>query len=955
MELSQANKQWLNDLGKRSGGNYEKLLQTLTELFIHNSPGKYFQREDGGYSFVDQVVTEQELKDHIRGQVVVGVPLSFTEAGGSFVKNVVIDVDLKKEVWDQENFKYEDWAELIDEQIKLHQEQADLFGIPYYTEFSGFKGKHLYIFFEDYIPLERAHKLLHSLFNREMIREVNPEAIAWELFPKTPQIKSLSMVKLPYSLHRKSGKRAEWIDNCFPEDGSPVKKLSLARINELLSPTWAPIVQCKAFRDMYAKVNAAHHLSNAERVGLGTVYTKIPDGHSFIIEEFFSKCDDYDPELTADKLSRMRLSDYKAISCEKLMQDGICQMQCKRVGDSKSPLTFFYRQSGNRDAEERLDQKIDEGYYYIRNNKFYIKGIIKTKKNGETERTPDEIISDFTIVIKESRKLLDISDEKLNTVFVCEVRLGSKAATINIKSSDFYEPKVLCAIITNEMLQPVNIYAPLSVFNGAMMHFSDIKEVYGFQSPGWQLDNSVYITPTTIIDKDGIRPNDKYFIRNEGLQDQSVKRFDMIHLDDKDFNRLRALVREDLVNMFEEQVGLSIISYCGYSILNPLFNKVHEQGRFALFLTGITGTGKTTASIHYQRTFGPFEKTMTWQSTAAVVIGAGHYMNGAMYVVDDFKDQNIAHENAIKVFQSYSDRQGRGRMNVDQTMRKMLYIRGGLFSNGEHGLAKEASAIARTVVIETHLPVTVERNDRHNRLGGMREWLCGLWPRFIHKMINDSPEKWAKDFERNRLYFDKLVPNNLTGKGRIIGNFAELLTFAKYVIDYLYDDKSIQEEKVEMLRKYYKRIMIEQLTTTTDTTAYTVFLEALRHGMVNGDCVIQKRPTTAEGAAMMKQNSKAVLVGTYSKNNTIWLTMDQAYHYVVKEMKSRGTPYTHPIKDLIRDLANVGIISRKKTTVKIGGNQVGCYELLNNVFSDEGAVSVDDLDEISEKRKNDAI
>ena len=265
------------------------LCDLLNQLFIHNTPGKYFQRDDGRYSFVSQVLTEQELKDHIRGQLVLGVPLAFTESGGSFVKYVVIDVDLKKEVWAQEDFKYENYAEKINDQIAYHQNQAELYDIPYYTEFSGFKGKHIYIFFEDYVPVEKAHKFLHSIFGADMVPEVDSNAIAWELFPKTEK-RSKSFVKLPYALHKRSGKRAEWVYNCFPENGDPIQKLSIARLDELLSPMWAPIIQCKALNDVYNKVRATTHLSNDERVALGTIYTKIAGGHDFIVKEFISRC-----------------------------------------------------------------------------------------------------------------------------------------------------------------------------------------------------------------------------------------------------------------------------------------------------------------------------------------------------------------------------------------------------------------------------------------------------------------------------------------------------------------------------------------------------------------------------------------------------------------------------------------------------------------------------------------
>ena len=134
----------------------------------------------------------------------------------------------------------------------------------------------------------------------------------------------------------------------------------------------------------------------------------------------------------------MRVQDYRAISCETLRANGICAAQCDRIKKRKSPLAFYYRQTGNHEASEKLDEKISEGFYFIRGNKFWKRGDKVKKKNGETVQEEDVLISDFTLIIKESRKFLDVFDDKLNTSFTCEVRIDNQISTISLTSSEGY-------------------------------------------------------------------------------------------------------------------------------------------------------------------------------------------------------------------------------------------------------------------------------------------------------------------------------------------------------------------------------------------------------------------------------------------------------------------------------------------------------------------------------------
>ena len=52
---------------------------------------------------------------------------------------------------------------------------SQLFDIPFYIEFSGYKGYHLHIFLSDYIPVEKAHRLAHSLFGSDIIENLDKD------------------------------------------------------------------------------------------------------------------------------------------------------------------------------------------------------------------------------------------------------------------------------------------------------------------------------------------------------------------------------------------------------------------------------------------------------------------------------------------------------------------------------------------------------------------------------------------------------------------------------------------------------------------------------------------------------------------------------------------------------------------------------------------------------------
>ena len=179
----------------------------LSQLFVHNSPGKYFQKPDGKHPFVNEVVTEEDILDHLSGKKVLGIPLQFTETGGSFVKNIIIDLDLRSEIHNVAGFSFGEYKSLLEKQMAVLSAACQLFAIPHYIESSGYKGYHLHIFLNDYMPIEKARRLAFSLFGSDIIDNNDKNKMAWEIFLKSEKAGSKSQFKLPYALLRTVGKK----------------------------------------------------------------------------------------------------------------------------------------------------------------------------------------------------------------------------------------------------------------------------------------------------------------------------------------------------------------------------------------------------------------------------------------------------------------------------------------------------------------------------------------------------------------------------------------------------------------------------------------------------------------------------------------------------------------------------------------------------------------------------
>lgn len=159
-------------------------------------------------------------------------------------------------------------------------------------------------------------------------------------------------------------------------------------------------------------------------------------------------------------------------------------------------------------------------------------------------------------------------------------------------------------------------------------------------------------------------------------------------------------VVEDLLCAHDARVTHSLLAAVALAVL---YRHADGLGRFALWLRGLTGAGKSFTAKLFANFFGDFPvssgRFATWGSTPNFVQNQGYYFKDALYLVDDFKSDVTRYDQVVRVLQAYADNAARGRLNAKAVASPAREIRGVLVSTAEDLPEHSASLSARTVAV----------------------------------------------------------------------------------------------------------------------------------------------------------------------------------------------------------------------------------------------------------------
>jgi hypothetical protein len=403
--------------------------------------------------------------------------------------------------------------------------------------------------------------------------------------------------------------------------------------------------------------------------------------------------------------------------------------------------------------------------------------------------------TNFELFLEEDHVVEDEAEPQ--TVFVGRLRTPGREAPFRIRSVDYASNEALRAAVyaaggsglwmdlgMDQLRNAVAVISPDRVRRRSTTAF------------GWTDDGRGYLVPAGLITSGGLQPAGADSELRLDLSDcPQAAHLGMRPLTERELDAARRHVIDDLMPLHHRGVTHALLGMAAAAVLRRFGGVSH---RFAGWLAGETGTGKTLLSRLFMSFFGAYppdeeNRFASWAWTVNSIERAGYYFKDTLYLVDDFKTATTWHAQAVRLLQAYGDGAARGRLRSDANFNPARPIRGLLLSTGENVIDQEASTTARTVLVrvEPFGPKDLDRRGRCLRA-------CGVYSSVMAGFI-----RWLLERGRTGEFADRVRDceaafyRQVQGKpndSRVAANFAVLAAAHAQFAEYLGDGDAWRAE-----------------------------------------------------------------------------------------------------------------------------------------------------------------
>lgn len=870
-------------------------VEQFKKLFVNRDDIYSVQQAHGsGYIKTNRPITEQTIKDHMLGKQTIGL----YQLKNNTVKWALIDIDINKEVWSKDGFKIEDWEDKVTKQAEIIQKVLKGRGMSSYRENSGFKGEHVWVFFEHPVSSHLVKSVFDGLFkDMELVDDDNMHI---EIFPKQSSATDTgpgSLVKAPLGKHQRSGKFSKFLD--------PLEEIELVPttvIDKAVNGLDNIFDNCSAFRNIRDEGIHSEHLAHEARLAVGYVFSNVEGGPEYIEKTLFSKLSDYDPEKTQKALKTLK-EKYKPITCAKLQEQGFCPGPCANIGNNNSPVAFFFKQKGFKKDEIKCVNRLED--LIVIENGYY-----------DNKGTMPEKLSNFVLNLYEQVHVDDGKEQY--TIFRGHI-INEEGQTfdIEIDADEFSSSEKLTASIYSALGNSGTYVGDITKIRHASNKFSQknpitIKKIFGYND-----SHTKYYTPSVLVTADRITSNEELIISMEG--EGQAENLDMSLISDKDFEDLKKHIKNDLLTLADFETTHSCFAHAMLPAIEP-FVDVDDKTKYAFFLRGQSGTGKSFLMTAMQNFYGTFpEDVVTWASTPYAIQRLGYFFKDCMFLVDDFKQSNITnYSTMLQILQTYSDNTARARLMSSGKAAGSWPIKGFVAITGEDTIAGEASNIARMITIE--YSGTKRDIDKGERVKRIKQLYKAFTPRYIQHILQQDKDKISDTRQAYLREFLKLIEGQANDV-RIARNMAILMTSYTYLAHFLWNKKDA-EAYIAKLKSYLSSLLTDVMGKTLEEKSSRRFWELLQEYIANDSLQIAPDTNTFTTA-----DKRGKIVG-FKSGDKIFLIHKVAFAEVQKLMKQSGEPLKHGLNAILQDLRSDGIIKSSKTeSRRFNGGNVRVIEI----------------------------
>jgi len=413
-------------------------------------------------------------------------------------------------------------------------------------------------------------------------------------------------------------------------------------------------------------------------------------------------------------------------------------------------------------------------------------------------------------------------------------------------------------------------------------------------------------------------------------------------------------ILNELIHMAKGGVMYTVL---GHTFIAPAFHLLEEcYGRYVLYLWGTSGHGKTEIALAVQNFFGPFEKDdlSSWLHTPKSVVKAGHYFNGALYVVDDLKKRNLSESDwkeVKRIIQAYADGQGRQKLTRTSELMESEEIRGMMVITGEDIPEGEASTLARMLVLNIG-ELNPRRVSAWEKSKKRRFYYRNFMAHFIGwlQLREIESQGYVKSIAEHHYMEMMERKENFTGenKTRIMRNVALNLAGLHLLMNYIEHLGITQKERVQQTLKEHKNFMDQLLENTVrsgeEELYCNIFIEVLKSliasGRIGVGTIRLKYDSMKRSYIETSEYSQNIIWKIDHQGNEVLVNSELAYNVVCENLRRAGRELGCTTKTLSSQLAEKGYLNpdmgekdRIVERVTINGNPVKVWRFFPGVLN----------------------
>lgn len=205
---------------------YDQLFVGREDIYARETINSYGKRT---FEMVNAPLTQETLAEAMKKQISLATYVQRNNATAHFM---VFDLDISKKIllrYSPETEEFCQYLSLIKEKAYRLRKILMQMGLSSLLEFSGFRGYHVWVFFQEWISVRYIHMLQDMILEKMKQEEISSadQDLIIELFPNHTRVtgeKPGQCIRLPFSGHIRTGKKSCFLD----EEGYVYEKQSEA-------------------------------------------------------------------------------------------------------------------------------------------------------------------------------------------------------------------------------------------------------------------------------------------------------------------------------------------------------------------------------------------------------------------------------------------------------------------------------------------------------------------------------------------------------------------------------------------------------------------------------------------------------------------------------------------------------------------------------------------------------